>query len=508
VIPSQPPRLHSFNTSHTLHSSPSLNFQHSTVWAQALSGRLSQFGSWRVMDPADDITTTITERSSAPKRVAGGVFLPISKGKKRKRQQSTPPAAATSSSTKSSSGGVEINVTANNQLSSSATVDTSSSTIQRANHSTIPSILTSIPSKDSAVSSKNPYHAHNSTRGDEFEIDADEHDADVPCDTLMCLQSYTRSPNGRSETCAYCPIYTASKETDTTNAVPTTSINGTRRTISSTHAAPFLPRNVLFYILDTPKTTTNNTSSSSRSRTNEEIKQLAMENKVRLLQLHGTAVSRNGLGWRGDGNDDEDIAVMEWCSYEETVRMALRCYFSLETRQVEEERADAIYSWYTALLLTYFAGRTWFSLSSLKEFVDSTQKTNRSNSKRNFPLDEVHGMIKELVHAGLLLPRRRFGLNGGEGYWFSLPGLGNAAKSLVDGRLAILRRIQSSKFNEKKRSVLEQGYGGKKISRSAEETKGDIQQYGKFLVLDLLSKDWVTIHETCNGVQYVRLVDA
>ncbi len=39
------------------------------------------------------------------------------------------------------------------------------------------------------------------------------------------------------------------------------------------------------------------------------------------------------------------------------------------------------------------------------------------------------------------------------------------------------------------------------------KTSCTIQQSGRFLVLDMLAKGMVTIHETCNGEQFVRLLD-
>lgn len=91
---------------------------------------------------------------------------------------------------------------------------------------------------------------------------------------------------------------------------------------------------------------------------------------------------------------------------------------------------------------------------------------------------------------------------------FSLPGLGKAAKSIVDGRLSILRRIQFSKFKEKKRSTLEQDIG-KPVGTSekmGQKNGGNVMmQSGKFLVQDLLAKGAVYIHETCTGEQFVRI---
>ena len=93
-------------------------------------------------------------------------------------------------------------------------------------------------------------------------------------------------------------------------------------------------------------------------------------------------------------------------------------------------------------------------------------------------------------------------------YRVSLPGLGKAAKSIVDGRLSILRRIQSSKFKEKKRSTLEQDIGkpdGTNDELGQRNDDNAMMQSGKFLVQDLLAKGAVYIHETCTGEHFVRI---
>ena len=119
-------------------------------------------------------------------------------------------------------------------------------------------------------------------------------------------------------------------------------------------------------------------------------------------------------------------------------------------------------------------------------------------------------MIQQLVHAGLLLPRRGVGPSngGGGGYWVSLPGLGKAAKSIVDGRTSLLRRLKSSVYKEKKRSVLEHEIGRIKSTTAMTKKKNNkLEQSGKFVVLDLLAKGWINIHNTCTGEQFVRLVE-
>ena len=78
----------------------------------------------------------------------------------------------------------------------------------------------------------------------------------------------------------------------------------------------------------------------------------------------------------------------------------------------------------------------------------------------------------------------------------------------MDGRLSILRRIQSSKFKEKKRSTLEQDIGkpvGTNEKFGQRKDGNAMMQSGKFLVQDLLANGVVYVHETCTGEQFVRI---
>ena len=426
---------------------------------------------------------SIRPSGAAPKRVAGGLVIKAKKKKKTNHQKSTP---------------------RNNDADNQST-------------SVVPSILTNIPAQHHEED-QNPSKA--STKHDEFEDTAAfDEDEDVPSDALLCLQTYTRSSyyvGGMSESCAYCPIFTHEEQGDG-------SVDNGSGSIS-THAVPFLPRHVLNHLLQT-SSTNNYETISSRTRIEQEIKQLALSNKVRLLQLHGTAMnmgSNNGCDGRGDGNDDEDIAVMEITSYLAAAEMALQHYFQAQSTSVQHTcKIRMVYSWFTTILLPYFSGKIWFSAGALDSFyehvmaspkmVHSCHAVDTSTTKihRQHSLSQMKEMIQQLVHAGLLLPRRGVGpSNGGGGYWVSLPGLGKAAKSIVDGRTSLLRRLKSSQYKEKKRSVLEHEIGRiKSTTAMTEKNKNKLEQSGKFVVLDLLAKGWISIHNACTGEQFVRLVE-
>jgi len=406
----------------------------------------------------DDIEGSSSTR--APKRVAGGIVV---KAKKKKKKCSSTQKEASESS----------------KVGASST--------------SIPSILSNIPTHHKQDNCNSNQHSTAASKSDEFEDTAEFDDNDVPSDALLCFQTLTQSTSfgGMSETCAYCPIYTHNEDDE----------DGSNS--RSTTAVPFLPRHILLYILNKSSTTLN---TNTRTHIEQEIKQLAVSNKVRLLQLHGTAMISNNSsgGYRGDGNDDEDVAIMEFSAYNIASKMALEKYFQAQqtaaaSLQQHIFKVDAVHSWFTTVLLPYFAGKTWFSSGALDNFYNNV---NHLHS-----LKQMEEMIQQLVHAGVLMPRRGVGPSsgGGEGYWFSLPGLGKAAKSIVDGRTNLLRRLQSSLHKEKKRSTLEFEIG--RIKSSSTTNKNKLEQAGKFVVLEMLAKGLVGVHKTCTGEQLIRLVE-
>ena len=264
-------------------------------------------------------------------------------------------------------------------------------------------------------------------------------------------------------------------------------------------------------------------------QTEQDIKSLASNNKIRLLQLHGTAItttssfkdskkvasakfSNSGVtGLRGDGNDDDDIAIMEIQAYEIAVRMALQSHASTLSSQEEQHKSfdvDAICDWFLKQLVPYYAGKTWISSSNLDSFLEYYRV------KEYWSVDRMKEMMHELTLAGLFLPRRGIGGSRMEGYWFSLHGLGNASKSIADGRCHVLRKLRSCKYQEQKRAILEREHGQFKDgsgdsaltgSWGTSKKKTCIQQSGRFVVLDLLAKGFVILKKTSSGEHFICL---
>ena len=424
--------------------------------------------------------------STNPKRVAGGIVLGGKKKKKRKIAATVAGAAASS------------------------------------NNSGVPSILKSVPprianhSKDDISSPPNAAAAAAAaSNNDEFEDLLMSNDDEIPSDVLLCLQSYTQSSSGMTaEACAYCPIFATNNNDERGQTTTSNNKKG------CTHLAPILSKSVILHILDT-----DSSSSSSRMQTEQDIKSLASKNKIRLLQLHGTAItattsssfsfrdseaasttkfSNSGVtGLRGDGNDDDDIAIMEILAYETAVKMAIQSHTATLSKEEQQSfDGDSICDWFLQQLVPYYAGKTWISSSNLNSFVESYRV------KEYWSVDRMTKVIHELTLAGLFLPRRGLGGSRMEGYWFSLPGLGSTSKSIADGRVAILRKLRSCKYQEKKRSILERECGHFKEDGSdgaASKKKACIHQSGRFLVLDLLAKGLVLLKKTSSGEHFISL---
>ena len=422
------------------------------------------------------------EASTTAKRVAGGIVIG---GKKKPKKRKLAAAGASTSS------------------------------------SSVPSILKSVPSQiaNHEATSSPPNVAAAADNDDEFSELLMSNNDEIPSDTLLCLQSYTQSTMGMTaESCAYCPIFANNKS------------EGGQINKVCTHLAPFLPKCVLLHILDTDSSLS---SSSSRMQIEQEIKTLASENKIRLLQLHGTAItttdakpsssavfktskatttkfSNNGVtGLRGDGNDDDDIAVMETLAFEIAVKMALQSHASI-LGQEERPTFDTatIHYWFMKQLLPQFAGKTWISSSNLNSFIQANKV------KDYWSVDRMSKLVHELTLAGLFLPRRGLGGSRMEGYWFSLPGLGKVSKSIADGRVSILRKLKSCKYQEKKRAILEREHGlfrdgsedsSKTSSLGTMKKTRSMQQSGKFVVLDLLAKGLVVLKTTSAGEHFIAL---
>ncbi len=427
-----------------------------------------------------------------PKRVAGGIVLG---GKKKKKKRKVVTTAETATSAIGSSS--------------------------------VPSILKSVPPQEVAEDSSslpkaaavNDDAAAAVDYDDGFEELLSANDDEIPNDVLLCLQSYTQAPSSGgmiSESCAYCPIFESNNK-------------------SCTHAAPFLTKDVLLHILDADDSTA--CSSTLRMQTEKEIKDLAARNKIKLMQLHGTSIatftkttatstasassskdsmkfSNSGVtGLRGDGNDDDDIAIMEIGAYETAVKMALQCHSSTLSHQEQQTfNVDIISDWFLNQLVPYFAGKTWISSSALHLFIQTYRV------KEYWSVEGMERIIHVLTMAGLFLPRRGLGGSGMDGYWFYLPGMGNASKSIANGRVAMLRKLKSCKYQEKKRTILESEHGVFKDGSSssisdaldtswgsAKKNKAAIQQSGKFLVLDLLARGLVTLKQTSSGEHFIGL---
>ncbi|KAL3767380.1 hypothetical protein ACHAW5_003807 [Stephanodiscus triporus] len=479
-----------------------------------------------------------------PKRVAGGIVLRAKK-KTKTTSKATPTASALVHPARNDDDGERISSVRRRQWSMS-----SSSSSRR--------------------------------RGDEIHDEFDDDPAaapfeDLPSDALMCLRAYTSPPTAvagggglgaMSETCAYCPIFSPA-------AADAAAVRG---------AAPFMTRGTLLHALVGSVSSTYSYSSSSRhgrcAHAEREVRGLLGSGAVRPLRLHGLTV---GCGDEDDDEDGEDVAIMETSVYVVASGIALgsggadrsSSSSSSSTNSTNSTATttraaprEEVHAWFVNVLLPRFAGRTWAPSLELDELRDgwdhdvrggdvremedevraseTTSNAADCRNRRRYSSDRTRDMILQLTHAGLLLPKRHVGPGGGDddggrrgGYWFSLPGLGRAARSIELGRADVLRRLRCRPNGERGRMELERAVersiAGRRAWRDAGEGEGDgrdgdgfvasvatattngrtregskgmrYAQSGKFVVMDLLAKGWIRINETCTGEQFIRLAE-
>ena len=330
----------------------------------------------------------------------------------------------------------------------------------------------------------------------------DDGDFDVPCDTLLALRSLVSKGAA-----TVCPLRS--------NAVA---------------GLPFVLKPMLHHALlssvssqSNPGKTNDATnidetnkilSAGAATGVTVELDDLRRDNVVRLLQLQGTG------GVEDSGND---IAITETIFFEQGVRDAFvlleEAGDSRDTKQTFplvgtdlRQYSDDLCQWFISNLSSW--NQAFVSFDAIAASLASLPVPCRSGSP----------VIDYLVGLGLLLPRRASSAStrqSDRSYWFTLPGLGQASKSIADGRRRVLNKIRRSYYGEIKRSVLEAGMmpslrrfePGKslvayptdslKLDQQGSNTI-DVAMPAAFCIRDLLSRGQITIHETPAG-QFVRV---
>ena len=329
----------------------------------------------------------------------------------------------------------------------------------------------------------------------------DDGDYDMPCDTLLALRSLVSKGAA-----AVCPLRT-----------------------NSDAGLPFVLKPMLHHALLSSVSSQSNPGEGSDATDIEETNKilsagaatgvtveldgLRRDNVVRLLQLQGTG------GVEDSGND---IAITETSLFEQGVRDAFvlleEAGDGRDTKQTFPSAGNDLRRYSNDLC-------TWFisNLSSWNQAFVNYDAIAALLVSLPAPCRNASRVIDYLVGIGLLLPRRASSAStrpSDRSYWFTLPGLGVASKSIANGRQRVLNKIRRSYYGEMKRSVLEAGMmppsrrfepGKSLVAYPADshklDQKGsstiDVAMPAAFCIRDLLSRGQIIIHETPAG-QFVR----
>lgn len=361
----------------------------------------------------------------------------------------------------------------------------------------VPALFRSVPSHAAAGNTEDKQHIYDTLPS------LDDGDFDVPCDTLLALRSLVSKGAA-----AVCPLRT------------------------NTACLPFVLKPMLHHALlssvssqsNPGKCNGNNTHDATNiEETNKilsagaatgvavELDDLRRKNVVRLLQLHGTG------GVEDSGND---LAIMETNIFEQGVRDA----FGVPEQAYDGVNIKETFSSSSTDLRRYSNDLChWFTnnLSRWNQAFVSHDAIVASLVSLPAPCREASRTIDYFVGIGLLLPRRASSAStrlSDRSYWFTLPGLGQASKSIADGRQRVLNKIRRSNYGEIKRSVLEAGMmpssrrggPGKSLvidSHTLDQQGSntiDVAMPASFCIRDLLSRGQITVHETPAG-QFVRV---
>ena len=336
----------------------------------------------------------------------------------------------------------------------------------------VPALLRTVP-QPAAVAAAGA----DADNGNDFNLDLDADD--VPCDTLLALRSLISKG-----VAALCPL--------ATNA-------------ASSGSLPFVLKPMLHDALLSSTSSTSNAGASNDNgdieETNKilsagaatgvtvELDELRRTNAVRLLQLHGT------------GDAARDVAVMDTQTFECGLRDAFVAAAATGSTNLYQHSTD-LCKWFVSNLAVWN-----------QPFVQHEAIRSSLLEHNDLPTlcRDVSLVVDHLVGTGLLLPRNNASSSSSDRtYWFTLPGLGPAARAIADGRRRILSKVQRSNYGEIKRSVLEVGAvpSSKRVGagQSLVRQSGTdvVEMPAAFCIRDLLSRGQITLRGTPAG-QFVRV---
>jgi len=352
----------------------------------------------------------------------------------------------------------------------------------------------------------------------------------LPCDTLLALRSMVSKNSA-----AVCPLVN-------NNSSNNNQLSGYHNATAAPNGLPFVLKPMLHHaLLSTVSSSTSggsdytasigNTTSSTNddnviqetNRTlsagaatgvNVELEELRQSNVVRLIQLHGT------------GDAESDLAVMETAAYEHGVRDAFAA--SSKDRKgcvgLHPYSID-LCTWFISFLPRWTGKFVRHEAIRLALLDDDDTSTAASGLRLPAPCRDLSKLIHHLIGIGLLLPRNAGSTSvrqSDTSYWFTLPCMGVAAKSIADGRKRVLVKLKRSNYGEVRRAALEVGTlpSSKRAGASQSLVRSDgaggggsggsgggIGMPAAFHIRDLLSRGEVRIRDTPAG-QFIRIASA
>lgn len=239
---------------------------------------------------------------------------------------------------------------------------------------------------------------------------------------------------------------------------------------------------------------------------NIELETLDVENKIRLIQLHGI-----------EDGDDDNIAVLLFNHYVDAVHDAASCgqgtYKSKSDGMIMNE-TQMIVQLFLECVQHHGCNGRFVSVDKLKNALKSawnqqrqqqlsTRMANDSKFKSRLPYNPDKWM-ETLVQIQLLLPRvtNNSITSCTTSFWYTLPKMGVAANTIVEGRKMMMNRIQRSYNKEVRRSTLDMI--NMSLYKSGNNKKGSCCMTGAFHVRDLLARDAVKLVHRPSG-DFIRL---
>ena len=276
---------------------------------------------------------------------------------------------------------------------------------------------------------------------------------------------------------------------------------------------------------------------------NLELEQLDDDNQIRLIQLHGgSGTSDNDDD--DNGNENENIAIFFMNDYVRAVYNAAQYGSSTssssscsnvqndkeETEMMLFKQNETIVQLFLHCIHHHGCNGRFIKKSKIQEVLRLSWKEMKQQSQTQqsqLQLQQHTNVFEEcqpdqwidmLIHLQLLLPRTINNNNlcsSTSSFWYSLPKMGIAAKSILQGRKKLIQKITRSYNKELKQSTLENNFNNTSSNNNSssreksgywleEKRKKLPRMTGAFHVRDILARNIAKVEYRASGA-YIRL---